>query len=263
MATIAVFIALGGSSYAALKVTSANVRNNSLKSADVRNNTLKSVDVKDNSLLAKDFQAGQLPAGGQGTQGAAGPQGPEGPQGPQGERGAAGADGATGPRGPARFVDVKWAKSPTPDPANEYGGCTAAAQWRECAPVEVTVPAGKTYKIAVDSSGSYFAYGAPNKVRSCVSVRASGATFETTPTGPSGMPASCPVVGWYQPEGITLADGQVGNLATSAAATLTGGANGTTYVVSTAVRPDLQLHSYNGFTTQKANTVVEIADVTP
>jgi hypothetical protein len=37
MATIAVFIALGGSSYAAVKVTGTNVKNGSLTGKDVRN----------------------------------------------------------------------------------------------------------------------------------------------------------------------------------------------------------------------------------
>ena len=36
MATIAVFIALGGSSYAALKITGADVRNGSLTNRDLK-----------------------------------------------------------------------------------------------------------------------------------------------------------------------------------------------------------------------------------
>jgi hypothetical protein len=73
MATLAVFVALGGSSYAAIKITGkdvrnnsltgADVRNNSLKSADVRNNSLKSADVKNGSLKAKDFAVGEVAAG--------------------------------------------------------------------------------------------------------------------------------------------------------------------------------------------------------
>jgi hypothetical protein len=78
MATIAVFVALGGSSYAALTVTGKNVKNSSLTGKDVKNNSLtgsdvkglKSGDIADRSLLSQDFKAGQLPAG------AAGPRGP-------------------------------------------------------------------------------------------------------------------------------------------------------------------------------------------
>ena len=99
MATIAVFLALGGTSYAALTITSKNVRNESLTSADLKNNSIKSADVRNGSLLARDFKAGQLPAGPQGPQG---PQGAKGDAGPEGARGATGATGATGAPGTAR-----------------------------------------------------------------------------------------------------------------------------------------------------------------
>lgn len=74
MSTIAVFIALGGTSYAAITITGRNVKNNSLTSADV----------KDNSLLKKDFKSGQVPAGAKGDPGPTGAQGPAGERGPQG-----------------------------------------------------------------------------------------------------------------------------------------------------------------------------------
>ena len=81
VALMALFVALGGSSYAALRVTGKNVKNSSLTGKDVKNKSLTgrdvknlgSGDVKDSSLLAKDFKPGQLPAGPQGIQGAPGP----------------------------------------------------------------------------------------------------------------------------------------------------------------------------------------------
>jgi hypothetical protein len=69
MATVAVFIALGGSSYAALTVTGKNVRNSSLTGKDIKNSSLTTRDVKNRSLLARDFKAGQLPAGPKGDKG--------------------------------------------------------------------------------------------------------------------------------------------------------------------------------------------------
>jgi hypothetical protein len=81
-ATLALFLALGGTSYAALQVTGSNVKNGTLTGSDIKNESLKSGDVDNGSLLEKDFKAGQLPAG---------PQGPEGPQGIQGLQGPAGA----------------------------------------------------------------------------------------------------------------------------------------------------------------------------
>jgi hypothetical protein len=75
MATIAVFIALGGSSYAAMKLTGKDVRDGSLSGRDIANSSLTTLDVKNRSLLAKDFKLGQLPDGPQGVPGAKGDPG--------------------------------------------------------------------------------------------------------------------------------------------------------------------------------------------
>jgi hypothetical protein len=87
---IALFTALGGTSYAALTISGKNVKNGSLTGRDIKNSSLGSRDVKDRRLLAKDFKAGQLP---QGAQGPAGPQGPAGLQGPAGPQGSPGIGG--------------------------------------------------------------------------------------------------------------------------------------------------------------------------
>jgi hypothetical protein len=50
MATAAVFIALGGSSYAALTVTGADVRNGSLSYRDLKKNTLGGTRIKESRL---------------------------------------------------------------------------------------------------------------------------------------------------------------------------------------------------------------------
>jgi hypothetical protein len=50
MATAAVFIALGGSSYAALTITGADVRNGSLTKRDLRKNTLDGSRVRESRL---------------------------------------------------------------------------------------------------------------------------------------------------------------------------------------------------------------------
>jgi hypothetical protein len=85
MATIAVFVALGGSSYAAIAI-----KKNSVKSRHIAPNAIKSGKVKNESLRARDFRAGELPAGAQGPQGPQGLRGPQGEQGPPGETGPAG-----------------------------------------------------------------------------------------------------------------------------------------------------------------------------
>jgi hypothetical protein len=84
VSVLALFVALGGTSYAAITITGRNVKNSSLTGKDVKNSSLASADVKNRSLLAADFKTGQLPAGPQGAQGS------QGPQGAKGDTGAAG-----------------------------------------------------------------------------------------------------------------------------------------------------------------------------
>jgi hypothetical protein len=78
-ATLALFVALSGSAYAAIKLPA-----NSVGTAQIQNKAVTSPKVLDGSLLAADFKAGQLPAGQQGPAGPAGPAGPQGPSGPSG-----------------------------------------------------------------------------------------------------------------------------------------------------------------------------------
>jgi hypothetical protein len=56
VATLALFVALGGGSYAAITITGKNVKNSSLTGKDIKNSSLTSSDVKNRSLLSKDFQ---------------------------------------------------------------------------------------------------------------------------------------------------------------------------------------------------------------
>jgi hypothetical protein len=72
VAYIALFVALGGSSYAAITITGKNVKNSSLTGKDIKNSSLTTSDVKNRSLLSKDFKSGQLPAGPKGDRGLTG-----------------------------------------------------------------------------------------------------------------------------------------------------------------------------------------------
>lgn len=88
VAFTALFVALGGSSYAALSLPHDSVGANQIRSGAVR-----SGEVKNHSLLAQDFKRGQLPRG---ATGPAGPTGASGPAGPRGLTGRAGRDGRDG-----------------------------------------------------------------------------------------------------------------------------------------------------------------------
>lgn len=88
VAYLALFVALGGTSYAAIKLPAGSVGNREL-----RRGAVSSIKIRDGSLLTRDFRRGQLlagsrgPAGARGATGSRGPGGLLGPTGPQGETG--------------------------------------------------------------------------------------------------------------------------------------------------------------------------------
>jgi hypothetical protein len=102
VAYLALFVALGGSSYAAVKINGKSIKNGSIPGAkleqrtitalNVAKKTLTGTEIRDGSLLAADFKAGELRAGPQGPQGA---RGDNGVPGPKGDTGAPGSNGAT------------------------------------------------------------------------------------------------------------------------------------------------------------------------
>src|SRR6266571_5593818 len=97
VACIALAIALGGTSYAAVQ--------------RLPKNSVTTYQVKDFSLLARDFKRGHIPPG------PVGPTGPTGPAGPQ------------GPAGPAGGAGLKWALVRADGGiAAQSGGITLAAK---------------------------------------------------------------------------------------------------------------------------------------
>ena len=82
ISVIALFVALSGASYAAIKLPI-----NAVGTAQIKKDAVTSAKVKDGSLLAGDFKAGQLPAGAKGEAGV------------KGDTGAAGASGVTAANG--------------------------------------------------------------------------------------------------------------------------------------------------------------------
>jgi hypothetical protein len=88
VAVMALFIALGGTGYAALKLPK-----NSVGSKQIKKNAVSSSKVKNGSLKKGDFASGQIPAGAVGPTGAKGDQGLKGDKGDKGDTGDTGAAG--------------------------------------------------------------------------------------------------------------------------------------------------------------------------
>jgi hypothetical protein len=103
-ATLALFVALGGTSYA---VTSLPA--NSVGSSQIRNRSVTDAKVRPHSLRARDFRRGELPSGGA----------PKGAQGPKGDTGLA------GPPGPATGAAGGDLTGNFPNPAVGAGAITA------------------------------------------------------------------------------------------------------------------------------------------
>jgi hypothetical protein len=89
--TLALVVALSGTSYAAAKLAP-----NSVGTPQLKNNAVTTAKVKDGTLKAADFKAGEIKAGKDGAQG---PQGAAGPAGKDGVPGATGPAGAKGDKG--------------------------------------------------------------------------------------------------------------------------------------------------------------------
>lgn len=98
VSSLALFVALGGTSYAAIvlpknSVGSAQIKSRAVTGSDIRASAITSTKVKAWSLLRTDFKPGELPAG------AAGPRGVNGLTGDAGAAGAPGTNGADGTAG--------------------------------------------------------------------------------------------------------------------------------------------------------------------
>lgn len=115
MATIAIFIALAGTSYAAITVTGSTIRDGSITGVDIRKGSvpgnriaaasLSGFQIRNGSIGPADLSKAAVDSfrdvevGPPGPQGQRGEAGPAGPQGERGEAGPQGIRGETGPRG--------------------------------------------------------------------------------------------------------------------------------------------------------------------
>ena len=148
-AALALFIALGGTSYAAV-----TLQKNSVGAREIRAAAVGSSEVRNGSLTVKDFKRGALQtidpadssgtAGANGAKGDTGPKGERGPAGPAGAKGANGADGTTGaagPQGPAGAKGETGSQGPQ-GPAGPQGATGPSDAWFTRGFGEVTLPGG-------------------------------------------------------------------------------------------------------------------------
>jgi hypothetical protein len=205
VATLALFIALGGVSWAAVTlprgsvgtpqlkpgaVTGTKVRDGSLSGADVRDASLSSVDFKGSIQGAPGATGGAGPAGPMGPLGAIGPAGAAGAKGAGGAAGPAGASGAAGATGPAGIA------GPT-GPAGEAGPAGVAGPTGDTGPAGVAGPTGDT-----GPAGE------------------AGVAGPTGPAGPSTGPAGGSLSGSYPDPQIAahvIGSGQLGTITDRAA----------------------------------------------
>jgi hypothetical protein len=106
IASLALFVALGGASYAAValpanSVGTKQVKKSAVTASKLKRNAVNSAKVKDGSLQRGDFASGTLL------------QGPQGPQGLPGQNGAPGQQGPPGTAHAFAFVDPSCGGVPT------------------------------------------------------------------------------------------------------------------------------------------------------
>lgn len=126
IALLALFVALGGTSYAAVQLPK---------------NSVTSKQVKNGSLLSKDFKAGQLPAGATGPTGPAGPQGAAGAPGPQGD------PGIQGPVGRSALDNLEAGETVRGFLGGDFHVTAAGGDWRAVAsfPIPGSSAPGQIY----------------------------------------------------------------------------------------------------------------------
>jgi hypothetical protein len=141
MATIAVFIALGGSAYAAGKIRADDIAHGAVETGSLHQRAVTSgklaigavtenqiadgaVGIQEISAAAqKTLEAGtEGKRGPEGKQGERGPEGKEGPRGDRGLEGAEGPQGEPGPQGAEGKAGAEGARGPQGEPgrAEEY-----------------------------------------------------------------------------------------------------------------------------------------------
>jgi hypothetical protein len=197
VAYVALFVALGGSSYAAVRLTPGSVGARALAKGAVTHkklgaNSVTSRNVANNSLTAADFKPGTLggsgATGGKGDTGTAGSSGKGGSKGEQGPKGDTGAAGPAGPPGGA-YIGAR--AGSTASVTATHGKSTdvplTGGDWTQAAG-EVDLVAGSvTVKTPPSCTGSF-----GNAL--VVSIDGTAATFGVPPQTPPSPTVTVPLL---------------------------------------------------------------------
>lgn len=180
---LALFVALGGSSYAAVRLTPGSVSTSALARHAVTNkklatNSVRAANVADNTLTPADFKSGTFVNGNR----VKGARGPAGPAGPAGAKGVAGAAGGAYVSGRARS---------TGSVAAPHGGSTnvplANGAWTQDANELDLIAGSVTLKTPSACTGSF-----GNAL--VISVDGRPTTFGAAPQAPASSTLTIPVV---------------------------------------------------------------------
>jgi hypothetical protein len=173
IAYLALFIALGGTSYAAI-----NLPRNSVGTKQLRNNAVTSGKVRNGSLRTSDFQSGALK------------RGPRGPQGPAGPAGASTLGSAKTLRGRFEATGVATAANGTATGAISFGAQLPSA------PARNIVLSGTTTQCPGTVADPE---AAPGQLCIYVGDRVNNGTIETITD--SATPGGLPTVGGTSRQG--------------------------------------------------------------
>jgi Collagen triple helix repeat (20 copies) len=119
VAYLALFVALGGSAYAAATVTGKNIKDATITGRDIKNQSLGTNKLSAATVSSLAGQRGPAgPQGPAGDRGPAGRNGDTGPAGRNGDAGPAGPQGPAGPRGPSGISGWEYATARFDIPPN-------------------------------------------------------------------------------------------------------------------------------------------------
>ena len=187
---LALFVALGGSSYAAVRLTPGSVKsaalaNGAVTHAKLARNSVTGVNVAKAALTARDFKSGTFlqglkgDAGAPGSAGLAGIPGLKGDAGPQGP---AGKDGSASIAARARLANSVTAT---------HGGQTtiplSAGSWTQSAGQLELLAGTVTLTVPSSCTGSF-----GNSI--IISVDGTPATLAVAPTVPAGSSVTMPIL---------------------------------------------------------------------